>query len=715
VSIKLIRQTETSECGLACLAMVAGHYGYHADLADLRRRFLISAKGATLAHLIRHAAAMQLTARPLRVELEMLSHLKTPCILHWNLNHFVVLKKVSKSLRGSITVTILDPAKGERRLALHDISEHFTGVALELAPNPAFVARDERKQISVRDLIGPISGLRRAAVQVMALAIALEVFAICAPLFNQFVIDEVIVGGDRELLSVLVIGFALMLVVQTAIGLARSWFLMRWSVDVGLQWSTRVFSHLCRLPAVYFEKRHLGDIVSRFGSIGAIQGTLTSLFVESALDGLMALLALCMMLLYSPRLSLVVMAAVAAYVLLRWFFYYPFRAASEERLVLAARESSHFLESMRAVTPVKLFGQEAQRCARWQNLKQDVINRDIETQKLGIVFRIGNTAIFGAQGLAVFYLGAGLVMQNNLTVGMLMAFSSYAATFSSRLFSLVDLFVNLQMLSMHSARLADIVLEPMEEESETETDISRLEHRITLRNVRFRYADGEPWLLNDINLMIPAGQSIAIVGASGCGKTTLCKVILGLLQPTAGEVLIGEIPLSRLGLKAYRQLIGTVMQDDALLSGSILDNISFFDPQADLEHVQQCARLAAIHDEISAMPMGYQTLIGDMGSSLSGGQKQRILLARALCKQPKILALDEATSHLDLVNESKVNRALAQLQLTRIVIAHRPETIHASERIIALENGQIVELKTDKAEIVAAQNADHSDDADQQE
>jgi len=179
---------------------------------------------------------------------------------------------------------------------------------------------------------------------------------------------------------------------------------------------------------------------------------------------------------------------------------------------------------------------------------------------------------------------------------------------------------------MHSARLADIVLEPVEEESALETDISRLEYTISLQNIKFRYADGEPWLLNGINLIIPAGQSIAIVGASGCGKTTLCKIILGLLQPTAGEVLIDGIPLTRLGLKAYRQLIGTVMQDDTLLSGSILDNISFFDPQVDLAHIQQCTALAAIHEEISAMPMGYQTLIGDMGSSLSGGQKQRILL-----------------------------------------------------------------------------------------
>ncbi|MEB0141153.1 MULTISPECIES: peptidase domain-containing ABC transporter [unclassified Undibacterium] len=700
--MKSLLQTESSECGLACLAMVASHYGYHTDLADLRRQFSISLKGATLAQLMRHASAMQLSARPLRLELEELDQLALPCILHWNLNHFVVLKKITKNWQGKVTLILLDPAVGERRVALQEASAHFTGVACELSPSASFKPKDERKKIAIRDLTGHIVGLRRAIVQVMVLALALEIFAITSPLFNQFVVDEVIVSGDRELLTVLVIGFALLMVTQTAISLARSWFLMRWSMDISFQWSSRVFAHLTHLPVSFFEKRHLGDVVSRFGSIGAIQSTLTSLFVESALDGLMALLALGMMLLYSVKLSALVIVTVLVYAVLRWVFYQPFREASQERLVLSSKESSHFLETIRAISPLKLFGREEERRARWLNLKMDVQNRDIKTQKMSILFKISNTTLFGIQSLALFYIGAGQVMQNVLTVGMLMAFSSYASTFSGRFFNVIDLVVNLKMLGLHSERLADIVLEEAEIDTVQETDMSRIQPTITLKNLKFRYAEGEPWVLDGINLTIPAGQSIALVGPSGCGKTTLCKIILGLLKPTEGEVLIDNIPTKQLGINAYRKLIGTVMQDDVLMAGSIQDNISFFDAHTKQEQVEHCARQAAIHEDIAAMPMGYQTLVGDMGSSLSGGQKQRVLLARALYKQPKILALDEATSHLDVQNEQKVNQALGTLNLTRIMVAHRPETIASAERVVSLQNGKAVEIRAtsiDRAEL----------------
>ncbi|TXI90125.1 MAG: peptidase domain-containing ABC transporter [Burkholderiaceae bacterium] len=690
-----ILQTESSECGLACLAMISSHFGYQADLADLRRKFSISLKGATLAQLIRHAASLELSSRPLSLELDEIGQLALPCILHWNLNHFVVLKKLKKNWQGKITLVLLDPAVGERRVSLEEASKHFTGVALELTPSAKFQAKDERKRIAIRDLTGRILGLRRALFQVIVLAIALELFAITSPLFNQFVIDEVIVSGDRELLVVLVFGFAILMITQTAISLARSWFLMRWSMDIGFQWSGRLFAHLIRLPVSYFEKRHLGDIVSRFGSIGAIQSTLTSLFVESLLDGLMAILALMMMLLYSPKLSAIILCGVLLYASLRWAFYQPFREASQERLVLASKSSSHFMESLRAITPLKLYGREEERRARWQNMQMDVQNRDIKTQKMSIIFKVSNTAIFGTQSLIMFYLGALLVMQNSMTVGMLMAFSSYAGTFSGRIFSLIDLFVSVKMLGLHSERLSDIVCEEIEAEAHIETDTSRLQGSITLKDVKFRYAEGEPWVINGVNLHIPAGQSIALIGPSGCGKTTLCKIILGLLKPTEGDVLIDHIPIKQIGLSTYRSLVGTVMQDDVLLAGSIMDNISFFDANTSHARVEECAKQAAIHEEISAMPMGYQTLVGDMGSSLSGGQKQRILLARALYKQPKILALDEATSHLDIANERKVNHALSELQLTRIMVAHRPETIATAERVVELINGSTIEQKSD--------------------
>ena len=674
-----ILQSEAAECGLACLVMVGDAHGLRLDLAELRRKFSVSLKGATLATLIRHAQALNFSARPLRLDMQELSQLRLPCILHWNLNHFVVLKAVTGK-----KVTILDPATGERRLHLSEVSTAFTGVALELTPTAEFKPVDERKAIRLRDLTGPVTGLRRTLVQVFSLALALEVFALAAPLFNQFVVDEVILTADRELLWVLAVGFGLLLLTQTTIDVVRSWIVMRLSISVRMQWTGSLFTHLLRLPAGFFEKRHLGDLVSRFGSINALQSTLTTAVVSAVLDGIMSILALGMMLAYSVNLAAVVIGSTLLYGVLRWVFYRPFREASKERLVLSARENSHFLETLRAVVPIKLAGFESERRARWQNLLTDVFNRDVKTQKLGILFTSSSTFITGAGSLLFFALGAGQVMDNAITLGMLMAFSSYAGNFSGRVNALIGYAIDLKMLGMHAERVADIALEAPEQEPPAETDITRLQPGIEVRNLSFRYAEGEPWVLKDLNLTIEANESVAIIGPSGCGKSTLLKLLLGLLTPTEGEVLVGGVPIKRLGLSNYRRLIGAVLQEDVLMAGSIAENITFFAAEHDEERLEASAKIAAMHDEITFMPMGYQTLVGDMGSSLSGGQKQRILLARALYRKPKLLILDEATSHLDIFNEHRIVETLASMKLTRIVVAHRRETIDGADRVIAL-------------------------------
>jgi ATP-binding cassette subfamily B protein RaxB len=582
---------------------------------------------------------------------------------------------------------------------MEDVSRHFTGVALELTPNASFEPADQRQRVSLAALTGKVLGLKRSMFQIFALALVLQLFAIAAPLLNQLVVDDAIATYDKDLLSVLIVGFALLLLIQTLLGLARSWMVMALSMSLSLQWTSNVFSHLLRLPIEYFEKRHLGDVVSRFGSVGTIQKTLTSSLIEAVLDGLMSIAALGMMLLYSPALTAVVVGAVLVYALLRWAMYKPFRDASAERLVVAAKENTHFLESLRAITPLKLFGRENERRARWQNLLIDVQNRDIKTAKMGIAFSTANTFISGIENLAVLWLGAGLAMQSSpqgqssFTIGMLFAFISYKGQFSSRMATLINYFVEIKMLGLHAERLADIALTEPEKDAMPDNTLQHLEPKIELKNVSFRYGEGEPWLLKETNLVLNPNESVAIVGASGCGKTTLLKLILGLRQPVEGEILYGGIPVKQLGLQNYRKLIGTVMQEDVLMAGSIAENISFFDVHFDMERVQSCGQLAVIHDDIARMPMGYQTLVGDMGSALSGGQKQRVLLARALYKEPKVLALDEATSHLDINNEKKVTQTLAQMSLTRIIVAHRAETIAAAQRVIALEHGKIIELK----------------------
>ena len=682
-------QSEASECGIACLAMVSGHFGAYYELAELRKRFVVSLKGITLLTLTRYAAALSLNSRPLRLELDEVSKLKLPCILHWDLDHFVVLRKVGKKINGDAYFIIIDPAAGEKKVNISEMSKHFTGVAIELSPGDRFEKKKEINKVSLKKLTGPIFGLRRAIFQVVLLAVTLEAFSLALPLFNQFVVDEVILSGDIDLLKVLVIGFAILIATQTAISLARSWVLMRWGMDISLQWSVRVFRHLIHLPVSYFEKRHMGDIVSRFGSINSIQSTLTGVLVESGLDGLMAFMALGMMWTYSPQLTAVALFSIVSYALLRWAYYEPLRAASAERIVLSAKEASHFLETLRAITPIKLFGREDQRRTRWQNLRLDVQNRDIKTQKLAITAKVANSTIFAAQGLATFYLGAQLIINSELTVGMLMAFSSYSATFTSRVFNLIDMFVGYQMISLHSERLADIVHENAEIPDECFENTPQFEKSIILRDVKFRYAEGEPWILKGINLEINSGERIALVGVSGCGKTTLCKILLGLLKPTEGHIFLDGVPIEQIGIDAYRRIVGTVMQDDMLLSGSIQENITFFSDEKNNDAVEHAAKEASIHKEIISMPMGYNTLVGDMGNCLSGGQRQRILLARAFYRKPKILCLDEATSNLDVDNEEIILNKLQNYNVTTIMVAHRPEAIRRATRVVELTSGNI--------------------------
>jgi ATP-binding cassette subfamily B protein RaxB len=453
-----------------------------------------------------------------------------------------------------------------------------------------------------------------------------------------------------------------------------------------------VFAHLMRLPVEWFEKRHIGDIWSRFSAVQQIQKTLTTSFIEAVLDGLLVVLTLAMMFVYSGTLTAVVLAAVAAYGLLRWAFFKPLRDATEEELVHESKQSSHFLESLRGVQAIKLFNAQGDRQSRFASLVVETMNAQLDVRKLHLMFSVMHRLLFGLERVAVIWMGALLVIDQRLSLGMLFAFFAYKETFAGRVSALVDKVVDLKMLRLQGERLADIVLTAPEQEDASGHVRKYAEiPAIELRDLSFSYSDAEPDVLCGVNLRIEPGESVAIVGPSGCGKTTLLKVILGIHAPQTGELLIGGVPLSQMGLRAWRDMVGVVMQDEPLFSGSISDNISFFDLQPDMDWVAHCARVASVHDEIEAMPMGYYTLIGDMGSSLSGGQKQRILLARALYKRPKILLLDEATSALDVEGERLVNQAVRQLALTRVIVAHRPETIASAGRVVALNGGRVAQ------------------------
>lgn len=682
----VILQTEAAECGLACLAMVLSYHGVMTDLATLRQRHAISLKGITLATLVDLAQQEKLGTRALRLDVHELQQLRLPAVLHWELNHLLVLKKMSGD-----SYVVHDPAYGERHLSKTEMSRGFTGVALELWPATDFKPRQEKARISVGQLTGHIAGFWPSLTQIFLLSVALEIFGLVSPLFMQWVIDHVIVSRDADLLGTLTIGFMLLLFIQQGFGLVRSWILLGINTAIRVQWRSNVFSHLLRLPISYFQKRHLGDIVSRTDSVDQIQRVLTSALVETVFDGLLAVLTLVMMLIYSPQLAALAVVGALLYLAVRLLWYSPLYKATEEHIVRGAQLSTHFLETLRGVRAIKLFDRQTQRQTAWQSLLVNETNASLSIQKLQIFYGLANNLLSGIFNILLLWIGSREILANNLSVGMLLAFMAYRLQFNTRVTALISTAIDLKMLGLYAQRLADVVLTPAEAvDQRTSLAEQPAQQSIQVENLRFRYADHEPYVLDGLSLSIPAGQCVAITGGSGCGKTTLVHLLLGSLLPTQGAIRYGQNNISQIGIAQWRKRVATVMQDDTLFAGSLAVNISFFDAQPDMDRIAHCAHMAAIDTDIEAMPMGYQTLVGDMGTVLSGGQKQRVLLARALYKQPEILILDEATSHLDAVREKRVNAAIAQLPITRIVVAHRRETIATAQRVLEMDEGKII-------------------------
>src|SRR3954462_13802786 len=678
--LPVIRQAEAAECGLACLAMVASYHGHRIDLNTLRRRYPASLNGVTLRALIQVAGHLHLLCRPLRYELEHLRRLRLPAILHWDMNHFVVLKAVTRK-----GIVVHDPAAGEKFYPVVEASKHLSGVALELAPTEGFVVQDERARLPLSAFWGQLTGSGHALLQILALSVVLQLLTLAAPLYMQLTMDEVIARGDVDLLLVLALGSGLLMVIKTATTAIRSLVLLVVENVLHFQLGARLFRHLIRLPMSFFEKRHIGDLLSRFTSLQPIRTLLAETMITAVLDGLMAVATLVMIFVYSTELALVVLAAVVLYAGVRLALYRVLWQRTEATIEAQARENSTFIESVRAIQSLKLFNRESEREGQWLNRYAEVANANVRLGRTKIAFSTLNELIFGLETVVVVYLAARLALGNHLTVGMIFAFMSYKQHFTDKAVQLVEKALDLRMLGLHLERLSDIALTPLEPGHDQALAYTRpIEGRIELRQVCFRYSETDPFVLEDVNLTVARGEFVTIMGPSGGGKTTLMKLMLGLLEPTSGEVLIDGAPLPTIGARAYREQVAAVMQEDQLLSGSIADNICFFDPEFDEERMTRCAALAGIHDEIMAMPMTYNSLVGDMGSSLSGGQKQRVLLARALYRQPRVLFLDEGTAHLDLDNEQHINESLARLSMTRVSVAHRPAISVGADRLILL-------------------------------
>lgn len=685
--IKVQLQTEAAECGLACLAMVASFYDKNADLVNLRSKFNVGLKGTSLRQLSNIAARIGFRSRALRLDIEGVSSLVLPCILHWDMSHFVVLEKVKRD-----KVLIADPAFGKKWISQSELSDHFTGIALELSPEADFKIVETVKPVKITELTGPVTGIKSYLAQLFTISVVVQLLLMLAPLQIQFIVDNVLASNDQGLLLSIVVGFACVAIVHSLMHAARGWAIIYLSAQLTVQWTSRVFRHLLKLPLAYFEKRHMGDINSRLGSVQVIQQTLTASFIEAVIDGMMAMMIVVFMFYYSWKLTLAALTFVAIYATARILSYASLRARAEQQVISSARQQTYAIETIRGMQSIKLSGSQLARHRAYINLVSETADHEFKLARTNLSLATANVLISSLARVFIVGYGAYFVLSNYMTPGMLLSYIAYAELFSQRIYSLIDKLIDFRMLRLQGERLADIVMTLPEDLNEDLPEVNLSEvGTITIDRVSFQYSEDEPQVLNECYFQIRRGESVAITGPSGCGKSTLLKVMVGLLQPSSGKIMLGDRSLSSMNLESYRSQIATVMQNDHLFSGSIADNIAFGAEDRSVERIEQAARAAAIHDDIVAMPMRYNTLIGDMGSTLSGGQKQRVLLARALYRSPSIIFLDEATSQLDSKNEDFVNSAIRSMKITRVVVAHRQATIESADRVIRMGAGGRIE------------------------
>lgn len=688
-----ILQAEAAECGLAALAMIARHHGHDVDLAGLRRLYPTSIKGTTLEQLVAIAADLALAPRPVRLEVEELAQLRLPAVLHWDLNHFVVIE----SIRPGHSAVILDPARGRRTIRWSKLGDHFTGVALELEPTAAFRPIKARVRTRLSDLWSRLSRFRGAATQVLILSLALQLTALLAPLYLQTVVDEGLTNGDAGLLTWLLLGFGCVYLLNAFVRALREWVILTLGQSLSFDLGGNVVRHLIRLPLGFFERRHVGDLMSRVGSIQPIQALLTHGMIDTLIDAVLVLTTLAVMLAISPALAAVVVVSTLVYLAVSQLLYPALRRRSEEEIVARARESTYLMETIRAIRAVKLHAHEAARESGWRNRYADVVSASYRTQIFHIQVDLTESLVFGAAFLACVHFGALAVLDGRLTVGVLLAFLSYRASFAGSAAALVKQLASWRLLGLHLDRLSDIVGEQPERFPRHSRAHLLAGPAIDVRGLTFAYGAGERPILRDVSIDIPAGALVAITGASGAGKTTLMRVLLGLLPPDEGQILVDGVPLMPQNMGAWRGRIGAVLQDDQLLTGTLAENISFFDSGATPALIERVAKLACIHDDIMAMPMGYLSLIGDMGSALSSGQRQRIMIARALYRDPDVLFLDEGTANLDCETEDRIADMIASLPITRVVIAHRPALIARAHRVFNVDSGRLAQPKVQAA------------------
>ncbi len=680
--LSMVYQSEINECGLACLTMVSNYHGNMVELSALRTRMGQSLGGASIRLLAHCAKQLQLHSRALQLELDELRQLERPAILHWDMDHFVVLQQVARNY-----IQIHDPAVGVRRYSWSELDRHFSGVALELQPEKDFQPTLAAPRLHLRELLRPGQGLTRAVLQIAGMSLLVQLLALVSPLYLQLVIDQGIGKGDMQLVFGLALIFVLLVGIRILIAYARALLTMGCTNKLGFQLVSDTFHYLLRLPLSFFEKRELGDITSRFGALENIKQIVTQEMVTGVIDGLFSLVTLALLFLYSPAMAGLVLIAVLFFVGVRLLTLATERDRRQEVVVLGAGQQSRFMENVRSIRTIKINNIESDRMADWEQRYANYVNAGFHLGRFQQQVATWQSLIVGLENIAVIYMGSMLVFQNQLTLGQFMSFILLKQHFISSVSALMPKFSEIRLMQLELDRVADI------RQQRVADDVSAhalwqpsLRSPLVITDLCFRYTAAQAPLIADLSLTVAPGSLCVVTGPSGCGKTTLLKILLGLESASGGKIRLGEQEFLAGEQQALRGAYSAVLHDEGLLSGDLAYNVNLGIEPNDSERLQSACEQAGLDAIVAALPMGFATRIGELGNRLSAGQVKRVLLARAFYRQPELLLLDETLTHLASDDVQRVLTVIREAGITAIITSHDRAVIERADQVVTLDH-----------------------------
>lgn len=694
VRVPYIPQMEMSECGAACLTMILASHGHHAPLAEIRNSCGVSRDGAHAFALAEAARTYGLDACGVALELDALTTIPLPAVLHWNFDHFVVLESVSQR-----RATIVDPAHGRLCVGLEQVARSFTGVAILFRRTPTFKRRP-RPRPSLHRYRHICRTLIPSLAHILVASLLLQIVGLVFPVASQILVDRVLVPGQESWLWGLGVGLAAATAARTALLGARAWVIQGLQAALDIHLMTGFVKHLLSLPVSFFLQRNPGDLIHRVHSNAALRTFIGEQATSAALECLLLCAYSALMLAYDLRLGMLVLALSGVRSALHLGLRERARHGISRELAAAGREGGALFEAISDIETMKATGSEQHLVQRWSTRFAALVDASAYRRNLALGSTQAMLALQATTLGAVFLVGGEQVIAHRMTVGVFAAFISLHALFVVPLEAILRSLAHFQHVAGQLTRLDD-VLETKPEPSGG-ADPGRLKGSIEVRGVTFRYgAEGSP-TLSDVSLCVRAGETVALVGPSGAGKSTLARLILGLHSPSSGSILYDGKDLRTLDLLRVRRQTGAVLQECSLFDDTVLANMTMHDDALTSDALCNAARLACIDDVIASLPDGYDTRLNNNGTRLSGGQRQRIVLARILARVPAILVLDEATSALDRDTEKRVLKNIASLSCTRILITHRLEAVRHADRIVVIDNGRIVQEGTYK-ELAAAE------------